>query len=252
MGDLRDGLRLALTLLTVAPVRSGRVDRATATVAMAAAPAVGLLIGALSGAVLVALTRIGMPALPSAVAAVALAAGLTRGLHLDGLADTVDGLGSYGGPERALAVMKQPDIGPFGVVAIVLALLGQTAALAAIAYRPAPQVILAVAVALGTGRLAAALACRRGVPAARPEGMGALVAGVVRPVTVAAWAIGLGLAGAGAGSWPGAAAVALGLGAAALLVRHTVRRFGGITGDVIGAAIELTSTICLVVLTIPE
>jgi adenosylcobinamide-GDP ribazoletransferase len=251
MGDLRDGLRLALTLLTVAPVRSDRADRPTATVAMAAAPAVGVLLGAVAGGVLVALTWIGVPALPAAVAAVALAAGLTRGLHLDGLADTADGLGSYGGPERALAVMKQADIGPFGVVAIVLALLGQTAALAALAYRPAPQAILAVAVALGTGRLAAALACRRGVPAARPEGMGALVAGVVRPGVLVVWAVVLGVAGAGAGSWPGVAAVALGLAAAAVLVRHAVRRFGGITGDVIGAAVELTSTICLVALTIP-
>ena len=62
--------------------------------------------------------------------ACAVPAALTRGLHLDGLADTADGLGSGKPAEDALRIMKQSDIGPFGVITLVFALLAQVAALA--------------------------------------------------------------------------------------------------------------------------
>ena len=166
---------------------------------------------------------------------------LTRGLHLDGLADTVDALGSYRRGEAALEIMKKSDIGPFGVASIGLILLIQTSALATLG--PA-----AVIVAYAAGRLGVVVACRRGVPAARPEGMGALVAGTVRlPV-----ALGLTLLVAAAAyltGWQGPVAVCAGVLAAALVVGHATRRFGGVTGDVIGAAVEVATTVVLVGLT---
>src|SRR5262249_13090491 len=101
---------------------------------------------------------------------VAAAALLTRGMHLDGLADTVDALGSYKGRERALEIMKSPGVGPFGVVALILVIAVQATGFATVT-------VVGLIVAVASGRLAGALGCARGVPAARPEGLGALVAG---------------------------------------------------------------------------
>ena len=161
------GLRLAVTTLTVVPLRPGRVDRAAATVAMGLAPLVGVALGAALGALLVGLTATGLPAAVAGALTVAAAVLLTRGLHVDGLADTVDALGSYRSGEAALEVMRKPDIGPFGVAAVVLTLLVQATALGALAARPWQHVVVAVVTATATGRLAVAAACRRGVPAAR-------------------------------------------------------------------------------------
>ncbi|GID93522.1 adenosylcobinamide-GDP ribazoletransferase [Amorphoplanes digitatis] len=233
-----DGLRLALTTLTVLPVRAGRIDRRTAAVAMSLAPLVGALLGAVLAGVFVLLGQ-GPVAATVTVAAGAL---LTRGLHLDGLADTVDALGSYRDRERALEIMKKPDIGPFGVAAIALALLIQAAALTEVGP-------VAIVVAYATGRLGVTVACRRGVGAARPEGLGALVASTV-PVPVVAGAAALVAAAAvfavPGRPWQGPAAVAAALLVVFLLLRHAVRRFGGITGDVLGACVETTTTLALV------
>ncbi|MET8146825.1 adenosylcobinamide-GDP ribazoletransferase [Actinoplanes sp. NPDC049668] len=233
-----DGLRLALTTLTVLPVRAGRIDRRTAAVAMSLAPLVGALLGAVLAGVFVLLGQ-GPVAATVTVAAGAL---LTRGLHLDGLADTVDALGSYRGREQALEIMKKPDIGPFGVAAIALVLLIQAAALTEVG--PA-----AIVVAWAAGRLGVTVACRRGVGAARPEGLGALVASTV-PVPVVAGAAALVAAAAvfavPGRPWQGPAAVAAALLVVVLLQRHAVRRFGGITGDVLGASVEATTTLTLV------
>ncbi|RZU52841.1 cobalamin-5'-phosphate synthase [Krasilnikovia cinnamomea] len=242
MRDLAAGLRLALTTLTVVPLRAGRVDRAVAAVAMAAAPAVGALLGLAVAAVLAGFEAAGAPAGLAAVLAVAAGAVLTRGLHLDGLADTVDALGSYRSAGGALEIMKKPDIGPFGVAAIVLTLLVQASALTGLGAG-------AVVAAWAAGRLAVPLACRRGVPAARPEGLGALVAGTV-PAPVAAAGVAL-VAAASIWAvpgrpWQGPAAVAAASLAALLLVRHAVRRFGGVTGDVIGAAVETAASVALI------
>ncbi|MCM4081632.1 adenosylcobinamide-GDP ribazoletransferase [Paractinoplanes hotanensis] len=240
--SLGAGLRLSVTTLTVLPVRAGRVDRPAAAVAMSVAPAVGALLGLLLAALLWLLREAHAPALVAAGVTVAAAALLTRGMHLDGLADTIDALGSYRRGDAALDIMKKSDIGPFGVAAIVLTLLIQASALAVVP-------LVAVVVAFAAGRVAIPLACRRGVPAARPEGLGALVAGTV-PAPVAVLGAALVTAAAIAATpdrpWQGPVAVAISLAVVVLLVRHGVRRFGGITGDVLGAAVEATTTLALV------
>ena len=250
---LLSGLRLAVTLLTAVPLpgeRSGGAggrapSRRTAAAAMAWAPAVGLLLGAAAAAVLQLAARVAHTGpLLAAVLAVAALALVTRGLHLDGLADTADGLGSRRPAGEALAIMKRSDIGPFGVVTLVLTLLIQVAALAQAQAlgRGAPAVIAAAV----TGRLALPWACRRGVPAARGTGLGALVAGTVPPaIPVALTAAAL--AGAFALGIVVVIAVAAGLVASLALTALAVRRLGGITGDVLGALVEVATAVCLLV-----
>src|SRR5437763_12192843 len=111
------GVRLALTTFTVAPVRPGRIDRRTAGIAMSLPPLVGAALGAVLAGAGLGLRWLGTPALVAGAVTVALGVLLTRGLHVDGLADTVDGLGSYRDAEGALEIMKKPDVGPFGVAA---------------------------------------------------------------------------------------------------------------------------------------
>ncbi|MFI6511430.1 adenosylcobinamide-GDP ribazoletransferase [Streptosporangium sp. NPDC050855] len=177
-----DGIRLAVGTLSVFPVRPGVVDRRAAGIAMAVAPLVGVAIGAVAALVLTISLWLAVTPLPASVLAVATVALLTRGLHLDGLADLADGLGSGRSAERALEIMKRSDIGPFGVVALVLTLLVQVTALHEAIRAGAGPVTLVVACA--AGRLALTWACRTGVPSARPDGLGAMVAGTVRWGTV--------------------------------------------------------------------
>jgi adenosylcobinamide-GDP ribazoletransferase len=217
---------------------------------MALAPLVGAALGLVVGGLGGAADRLGAPSIVAGVVAVAAGVLLTRGLHIDGLADTADGLGSYREAGAALDIMKRPDVGAFGVSAVVLVLLAQAGAAGAIVARPWPAALAGMVTAVATGRVAIALACRRGVPSARPDGLGALVAGtvggpaiVIGLLAVAAVAL---LAVPGR-AWQGPIAVGLALGAALLLVRHAVRRLGGITGDVLGAACELAATVTYVV-----
>ncbi|MFD8316683.1 adenosylcobinamide-GDP ribazoletransferase [Kitasatospora purpeofusca] len=250
---LRDGLRFAFGTLSVLPVRVDRWDRASGGRAMVVAPLVGAVLGALAGAAgaLVA-WRAGAPL--GAVAAVAVLAALTRGLHLDGLADVADGLGSGKPAEDALRIMKQSDIGPFGVLTLVLVLLAQVAALAGQFAHSPLRGALAVLAAAVAGRCALAWGCLRTVPAARPGGLGAMVASTVTPAsalasTGAAAAL-LGLVGLldGRSALVLPLAVVLGTGSAWPLLRRCVRRFGGTTGDVLGATVETAATGALLAL----
>jgi adenosylcobinamide-GDP ribazoletransferase len=246
------GLRLSVTLLTVIPLRGPAAEpsRDTAAAAMAWAPAVGLLLGGIAAAVLVVADHpLGAGPLTAAGLAVAALALLTRGLHLDGLADLADGLGSGQPAAIALDIMRRSDVGPFGIVTLVLTLVIQVGALAhaeAAGDGRGPAALIAAVV---TGRLALTWACRRGVAAARPDGLGALVAGTIRPAVAAGITLAV-LAAAVSAGFTGFTlplAVVAGLAAAFVLQRHAVRRLGGITGDVLGALIETAATVTLVV-----
>ena len=269
------GLRLSVTLLTVIPWREAQTAEPTAerrgnpapaalppgtvAAAMAWAPAVGLLLGVIaSGVLLVADHPLGAGPLTAAGLAVGLLALLSRGLHLDGLADLADGLASGKAAPAALDIMRRSDIGPLGTVTLILTLLIQVAALGqaeSAGHGRGPAALIAAVV---TGRLALTWACRRGVPAARPDGLGALVAESVRPATAAAATVGTVAAAIAAVvisatvvgeplGWTLPLAIVAGLVAAFALQRHAVRRLGGITGDVLGALAEIATTVALVV-----
>jgi adenosylcobinamide-GDP ribazoletransferase len=239
------------------PAGMGGPSRMAAAEAMRWAPLVGLVLGVIAAAVLYVFGQLlHTGSLVASVLAVGTLAVLTRGLHLDGLADLADGLGSRRPADGALAVMRRSDIGPFGVVTLVLVLLIQVAGLTQAdgSGRGVPAVIVAAV----TGRLAITWACRRGVPAARPDGLGALVADSVSPITavvltvvvLAVTVAGIFLAAAVAAvpvEWIVPVAVAAGLVAGAVLAEYASRRLGGITGDVLGAVAETATAACLLV-----
>lgn len=234
------GLLLAFSWLTVLPLRGpDSVDRAAGGRAIRYAPVTGAALGVLAAGLLWLLVSAGLnPALGGLLTVGALALA-TRGMHIDGLSDTVDGLGCYGPPERAKAVMHSGGAGPFGVCALLICLGTQALAFGSLAV--AGQ-FGAVAVAVATGRVAVVFACRRGVPASATEGFGALVAETQSWWTAFAWTVPLLAAAAWCGPdwWHGIIVVAVTLALSALLVAHCVRRFAGVNGDVLGAAIEIT------------
>jgi len=259
--DAVAGLWLAVTLLTVVRLRGTvRTDRAVAGWAMTWAPLVGIGLGLACDA-LMFLTRVTLDPseaslIPAIVGLGALAV-LTRGLHLDGLADAADGLGAGPDRDRALAAMHDSSVGAFGVVTVVFVLLTQVTTLAqAISLHHGTVSLLLAAV---TGRTAAMLACVQGLPAARSSGLGASVAGTVPRVRAALAVLAvLGVAVvAGKLDYDGGrlleslravVAVLVGLAAAWLVRERAVRRFGGITGDVLGAMVEVAALAVLVVM----
>lgn len=240
----RDAWLLATGTLTAVRVPPpSRVDRSVAGLAMVLAPLAALPLGVAAALVVLVARWIDLPPLATAyVVVVALALG-TRAFHWDGLADTADGLTASYSRERSLEVMRTGPVGPAGVVAVVLVAGLQAAGLTAVLRHE--DAWWAVGLLVCASRACLPVACLRGVPAARTDGLGAPHIGAVPVVGAAASivvaTVAVTLAGHGLGSvWPTLVGMGVVLVVLVALLLRCVRRLGGITGDVLGAAVEVS------------
>ena len=205
-------------------------------------PLVGAAIGALVGGAVVAGTGLGLPALLAATLAIGLEVILTGALHLDGLADSADGLAGRT-PERTLQIMRDPSVGVYGTAAVALDLLVKVVAVGSLPRADVVPALIAVYAISRTAPLPLAAA----LPYAGTAGTGkAFVdgAGWARPAAGVAVAAAVAVAAVGVWALALLATLAAATGAVAAGAR---RHLGGVTGDVLGAAVELVVLACLVV-----
>lgn len=231
----------AIRLLTLLPVpRSDRPPRAALMVWF---PAVGILIGLiLTGAdrMMGWISPRAVWISPLILSAMWIA--LTRGLHIDGLADTFDAVGKVGDRARRLEILRDPHVGAFGVVAIVFAIFSKIWMLMSVAQFSRPAALIAAAVC---ARWVVVPVCMA-FPYARPEGLGAAFIGQAtwRHVLLSGLITAAVLIGLECLSAPLLITVLIcGFGIAWMANRS----FGGITGDVLGAVIEVTECAVLAV-----
>ena len=237
-------LLLALQFLTIIPVRVKRVTNKDLPGSAAYFPVIGLLIGCVLAGAIIFGKYINFPDIGlSAIIAVLLAI-LTGGIHLDGLADLFDAIGSRKNREEMLAIMREPRIGTMGAIAIAGSLLLKTTLFLSLA---APLQIEPVILMCVISRWAMVFLMYR-FHYAREEGKAkAFLEGMNTRIFAIATAFTLILSLA-IGQIQGLAA----LGICALVMyfggKYLSKRLGGITGDVLGAANEITEILCLIII----
>jgi len=205
-------------------------------------PLVGAGIGGIAALALLMAQLIGLGSWPAAIMSVMAGLALTGALHEDGLADTADGF--FGGRDREekLAILRDSRHGTYGVLAIVLSVLLRAAALAGIG--DAIHAGLALIAAHAASRAALPMAMR-GLPPARPDGLGA-TAGTPRSLAaIAAALIGGAIALAALGPVRGAVALCLTGGIVFAMTEVARRQIGGHTGDVLGAFQQIGEIVIL-------
>jgi adenosylcobinamide-GDP ribazoletransferase len=236
------GLLVAARYLTIAPLPGGAADDPEA-VGRAGPwfPVVGLAIGAAVSLVHLALAR-WLPGLLATVVALLLWKVASGGLHLDGLADCLDGLAGPT-PEQRLAIMRDSRIGAFGVIGLVFLLLLEAAALDEVAPHERWRVLLAAPV---VGRALPALVALA-YPAARPDGAGAAFrAGLPPSAPLLTLTVAVLVAGPALGP-SGVVGVVVAVGSAVAVGRFMTSRLGGVTGDVHGAVVEVGELVAVMV-----
>jgi adenosylcobinamide-GDP ribazoletransferase len=245
LGDaLRDG-KVALAFLTRLRVRPDRPwQDADLAASVTMFPLVGLLVGSLGGLAYAAAATLGLPPLPAAVLAIAALIWSTGAMHEDGLADFADGLGGTTSAQR-LEIMRDPRVGSFGAIALVLSLLARIGALAALAAPAEVAVALVAAAAWSRALLPSAMLA---LPRARVDGLAAQ-AGQPHPARVAAAAaIAILVALMLLPPLVAVTAIVVAALAGAMLAMLAFRRLGGITGDGLGAIQQLAEIAFLLTL----
>lgn len=225
------GLRAAASFLTRLPVGLGGEGSLDLARSIPWFPVVGGLLGAVVAGVYVAALS-AFPRLVASTLAIGCGVLLTGALHEDGLADTADALGGGWSREEALQILKDPAHGTYGVLAVAFSLLLRVGALAAL-DRWSALAVLPAAHALSRAASIGLLGFAR---PATGEGLGASYASLVRRrELVGAFAAGLLIGLASFGPWVLPATLLAGLGAS-VVGWLSVRKLGGVTGDVLGAA----------------
>ena len=233
------GALIAFEFLT--PLRLRRVqtydDRVFAE-ALGWYPLAGLLIGAMLVLADRGLSQL-LPPAPTAVLLVALLALASGGLHLDGVADTADGMALQGDRAARLGVMSEGNTGPAGVMALVLVLLAEWAAIASLPESVRTSALLLAPVLARWSVVPVGLV----FPPARPRGLGhAMQQGLWPAAAPLATLIAVAAAVAMFGA-PGLVLVLIAAVAAMTIAAAAARMLDGVTGDVFGASIELAQVV---------
>jgi adenosylcobinamide-GDP ribazoletransferase len=224
----------ALSFLTVLPVPGKKVLEGSS----AYFPLAGWLVG---GALYLVWTASrGLPVLVQAFITVAAWELMSRGLHLDALADTADAFIAGGSRERVLGIMSDSATGAFGVAAIALALLGKFALLGSLGFHDGRGALVCAAV---MGRYSLSLLCCIFRPA-KEEGLGSLIISGSGPRELVIATV-IGLAPLAAVFRWHALYAASGLAVALALALYARLKVGGLTGDVVGAGLELAELAAL-------
>ncbi|APT85131.1 adenosylcobinamide-GDP ribazoletransferase [Corynebacterium aquilae] len=260
-----EGLGTAFAWLTVFPARGAQVfDTITGRRAMLSMPVVGAVIGVIFAVLSSAAVRLNLPAFFTAAVLVIVGELLTRMMHLDGLADVGDALGSYAEPVKAREILADKYTGALGFGAVLLTLGGLWAGLSALSA-VGPLAGLLVGCVPFVARLAALAGCTVAYAPLSATGFGALVIGTVPSLWHRVWVV-VGVLVCGGvsaaalapvlplSSWVVAMVVVVVVLVVLALVNgllmHMRRRFGGLNGDCLGAAIEIGGAVCAVLLTV--
>jgi adenosylcobinamide-GDP ribazoletransferase len=201
-------------------------------------PAVGLIVGVLLALVMRILQGSGSWVAALAVLAVWIV--VTGALHLDGLGDVADALGaSHGRPERFVAVLGDPHAGSFAVVAIGLQIVAKLVLSAQLPLAMAPWSLSWALILIPAWARWGTLIHSKTLLSLKP-GLGASVANSVGWPAIAGWGVLLAVAGIF-----GAPPTLLALVIVPVIAFYWQWRLGGITGDCLGASIEVTETLLL-------
>lgn len=247
-----EGVTTALSWLSILPFRgSDAIDRITGARVMASIPFVGVVFGLITAVLVGILGAVGVDPLLTAVLVVIMWELLNRMMHLDGLADVGDALGSYAPPERAREILADPHTGLIGFTAVLFSLLVQVTAVASLIDGEVGWMVCFIPAIC---RLGGQVLARVGRRPFSPTGFGAMLVGTVRLWWVAAWwlalsssAVGVAVLTHGSSAWvivwvvPVAGLVACGISEGA--ARHFSRRFDGVNGDCIGACVHISAAV---------
>ena len=241
------GRELQAGILFLTRLRYGAADLASGNALGGAAwafPVAGIVVGIVGAVVYGIAYRLGLTFWPAAALCVAATMTLTGCLHEDGLADTVDGFGGGKTREQKLAIMRDSRIGTYGVCALVIAILLRVSALALLGAAGPVAAALIAAHGAGRGVMPALMAL---LPAARSDGLAASAGQPPLGSVVAAAAIGFVILILCLGLGHGIAALIVVAIAAALLGWLSLNQIGGQTGDVLGAAEQVSEIVILLV-----
>ncbi len=240
----RDEFLAASQFLTRLPLGSMRDGVSPPSLADAAwaFPLIGLIVGIIGGFAYWLASAMGLPAMASALIAVAATALVTGGLHEDGLADTIDGFGGGTTRDDKLEIMRDSRIGAYGVLALIFSVGLRTIALGDIAGRWHVIGAMIAAHALSRGLLPAAM---HWLDPARSDGLGATAGRPTQNAALIALGIALLVAIIGRGIPVGLTAAIAATLAAIVIAWIARRQIGGQTGDVLGAIEQGAETAAL-------
>ena len=236
---------IALQFLTIFPVQLKEMpSKQQNGQSLLFYPLIGLMIGAILFAIATVLHALPVILLSSLILVVWI--WLTGGLHLDGLADTADAwVGGFGDKERTLKIMKDPSCGPIGVLSLIILCLIKWSALYVLLEKQLYSALILFPI---LGRLAP-LFLFLTTQYVREKGLGSSIAEFI-PKTGAVILFILCLVASVYFAWAGILTAMIFIGTLIYLRYKFIQRIGGITGDTVGASIEICEAVSLLSLVV--